>query len=455
MNSAPPKPVEQNPAIDMASIQNQFSNSIIENINGWLNVFDRDLNIVLWNATAEKLSGYSREEVLGHNHIWEWLYPDEAYRREIAALARAMLETDRSMENIETEITCKDGQIKAISWHSKSLTDEQGRIYGAITFGYDITDRLRAREALQKANAELSVLYDIASVASASNDLGTILDHALGRVLAAMQCKKGAIHLIENDGSILYLAAQQGLDPSSEAQLQMVSVNSGLIGRVLKAGEPLVVPDLAREIDYLKSIPPSLLHSYLGIPIRAKGSVLGVFSILGKAGREFRPEKVALLTSIAEQVGVAVENARLYQKAGDLAVIAERQRLARDLHDSVTQSLYSLTLFAETGRRLVQRRELDAAERYLQKLSETAQSALKEMRLLVYELRPLALEQDGLLQTVQKRLDAVERRAGVKAHLIADAHTDLPLDVERELYHIIQEALNNSLKHSAATSVVV
>ncbi|NOZ72913.1 MAG: GAF domain-containing sensor histidine kinase [Chloroflexi bacterium] len=296
---------------------------------------------------------------------------------------------------------------------------------------------------------------DIASVASASNDLSTILDHALDRVLSAMQCKKGAIHLIESEEGVLHLAAQRGLDPSSKAQLEMVSVDSGLIGRVLKEGEPLLVSDLANEIDYLKSVPPSLLHSFLGIPIRAKGSVLGVFSILGKAGREFRPEKVALLTSIAEQVGVAVENARLYQQAGDLAVIAERQRLARDLHDSVTQSLYSLTLFAETGRRLIHRRELDTAERYLQRLSETAQYALKEMRLLVYELRPLALEQDGLLQTLQKRLDAVERRAGVKAHLIADAHTDLPLAVERELYHIIQEALNNSLKHSAATSVIV
>jgi signal transduction histidine kinase len=152
---------------------------------------------------------------------------------------------------------------------------------------------------------------------------------------------------------------------------------------------------------------------------------------------------------------VAVENARLYQHAGDLAVIAERQRLARDLHDSVTQSLYSLTLFAETGRRLIQRRELDAAERYLQRLSETAQHALKEMRMLVYELRPLALAQDGLLQTLQKRLDAVERRAGVHAQLIADANIDLPLAVERELYHIILEALNNSLKHSSATSVTV
>ncbi len=447
--------MDKNPSIDMTSIQSQFSNSIIENINVWLNVYDRDLNIVLWNATAEKLSGYSREEVLGHNRIWEWLYPDEEERKRASTLGRSMLEKDRSMEDVETEITCKNGEVRAISWHSKSLIDDQGRIYGAITFGYDITERNRAREALQKANEELSVLYDIASVASASNDLETILSYVLERVLAVMACKKGFIHLVEKDENVLRMVAQYGLDISSRAQLRMVSVDSGLIGRVLKTEKPLVIPNLAEEIDALKSIPPSLLHSYLGIPIRAKGSVMGVFSLLGPAGRDFRPEKITLLTSIAEQVGVAVENARLYKQAGDLAVIAERQRLARDLHDSVTQSLYSLTLFAETGRRLIQRRELDAAERYLQRLSETAQHALKEMRMLVYELRPLALAQDGLLQTLQKRLDAVERRAGVKAHLIADASIDLPLAVERELYHIILEALNNALKHSSANAVVV
>ncbi len=331
--------MDKNPSIDMTSIQSQFSNSIIENINVWLNVYDRDLNIVLWNATAEKLSGYSREEVLGHNRIWEWLYPDEEERKRASTLGRSMLEKDRSMEDVETEITCKNGEVRAISWHSKSLIDDQGRIYGAITFGYDITERNRAREALQKANEELSVLYDIASVASASNDLETILSYVLERVLAVMACKKGFIHLVEKDENVLRMVAQYGLDVSSRAQLRMISVDSGLIGRVLKTEKPLVIPNLAEEIDALRSIPPSLLHSYLGIPIRAKGNVMGVFSLLGPAGKDFRPEKITLLTSIAEQVGVAVENARLYKQAGDLAVIAERQRLARDLQDSVTRSL--------------------------------------------------------------------------------------------------------------------
>jgi signal transduction histidine kinase len=166
-------------------------------------------------------------------------------------------------------------------------------------------------------------------------------------------------------------------------------------------------------------------------------------------------EEMTLLASIADQVGVAVEHARLYQQAEQLAVMEERERLARDLHDSVTQSLYSLTLFAEAGRRSIRTGDLERAESFLARLADTAQDALKEMRLLVYELRPPALEREGLVGAIQQRLGAVERRAGVKAHLLVDDMVRLPASVEEELYRIAQEALNNALKHATATSVTV
>lgn len=440
---------------DAEFLQTHFSTSIVENVNVWLNVLDNDLNIVLWNATAEKLSGYARHEVLGHSRIWEWLYPDDEYRRSITERVLAMLVSDQALENLETKIRCRNGMTRVILWNSQSLTDETGRVYGVITFGYDVTDLERARAALQKAHNDLSVLYDVVSVVSDSMDLATILHRSLERVLFAMSCAKGAVHLLEDGATHLRLAAQQGLTPGVAAQLNDVGMDDDLIGRVASLAEPLMVPDLGQEVAGLKAIPANLLHSYLGVPLRARGTVVGVFSILGKAGRHFRQEEIALLSSIADQVGIAVENARLYQQARQLAVMEERRRLARDLHDSVTQTLYSLTLFAETGRRFVQRGELETAEANLNRLIETAQRALKEMRLLVYELRPLGLEADGLVMTLQKRLDAVERRAGVKAVLTADDLPGLPNAVERDLYHILQEALNNALKYAGATAVTV
>ena len=154
-------------------------------------------------------------------------------------------------------------------------------------------------------------------------------------------------------------------------------------------------------------------------------------------------------------MAVALENARLFTEAQGKAVLEERQRLARDLHDSVTQSLYSLTLLAEAGRRLI---DLDVpqAARYLNDMGEIAQQSLKEMRLLVYQLRPLALAHEGLIGALQARLDSVEKRAGVEARfLIEGSLGNLPPALEEALFRIAQEALNNALKHAAARSIVV
>lgn len=137
------------------------------------------------------------------------------------------------------------------------------------------------------------------------------------------------------------------------------------------------------------------------------------------------------------------------------AALEERQRLARDLHDSVTQSLYSLTLLAEASRRTAQSGDMGKVVDNIARLGETAQQALKEMRLLVYELRPLALEQEGLAEALQHRLDAVEKRAGVDAQFRVNLDADLPPSVENGLYRITQESLNNSLKHAEATMISV
>jgi signal transduction histidine kinase len=161
------------------------------------------------------------------------------------------------------------------------------------------------------------------------------------------------------------------------------------------------------------------------------------------------------LASVADQVGVAVENARLRQQAERAAVIEERERLARELHDSVTQSLYSLTLFAEAGKGLVEAGDLEVAKHNLGRMGETAQQALREMRLLVHELRPLDLEREGLIGALHQRLSAVEGRVNIKARLVAEELVELPAPVEEGLYRIAQEALNNALKHAVATSVTV
>ncbi|MBX3054923.1 MAG: PAS domain-containing protein [Anaerolineae bacterium] len=143
------------------------------------------------------------------------------------------------------------------------------------------------------------------------------------------------------------------------------------------------------------------------------------------------------------------------RKAEQVVVLEERNRLARELHDSVTQSLYSVTLFAEAGRNQAENGQFDRAAWYFAEILATGQQALKEMRLLVHKLRPSALEKDGLVPALQHRLNAVEGRAGIQHQLVVEGEIHLPPEVEEAIYHVSQEALNNAIKHARASEVRV
>jgi len=129
---------------------NQFRNSVIENANVWLNVLDKDSKVVIWNNAAEKISGYSRDEVIGKSEIWEWFYPEKAYRDEITAKAAEIIERDKVLEDFETNLCCKDGSYRTISWNSRNLTDGNGNSMGSIALGRDVTLRKQAEEELMK-----------------------------------------------------------------------------------------------------------------------------------------------------------------------------------------------------------------------------------------------------------------------------------------------------------------
>lgn len=145
----------------------------------------------------------------------------------------------------------------------------------------------------------------------------------------------------------------------------------------------------------------------------------------------------------------------LLHDRAQLAVVEERNRLARDLHDSVTQAIYSLNLYGEAASRLLAAGDFQTAAAHLAEIRIAAQRALKEMRLLVFALRPPALEQEGLVAALQARLEAVEARAGLRVEFHAEGVERLAPAVEEGLYRIAQEALNNALKHAQASRVRV
>jgi PAS domain S-box-containing protein len=356
-------------------------------------------------------------------------------------------------------IVTQAGEEKWAWEQGRGVYSPGGDLVALEGFVTDATERVLAQQILEQQVADrtrqLQALYDVMTAAGASLDLPTVLESSLAQVLKVMRSKVGAIHLLNEDGETLYMAVSQGVTQDDLGPERTVPIGDGLVGWVVEHGSPVVIPSLRDSPRPLLALPTSGTQGYVGVPVCAGGQVVGVLSVIGESGRCFSQAEVSLLVSIADEVGVAVENARRHEQAQELAVVRERERLARELHDSVTQSLYSLTLLAEAGLRLIGAGDLERVGEYLSRLGEIAQQALKEMRLLVYQLRPLVLKREGLVGALQERLDAVEKRAGVDARLLVEGPVALPAFVEDELYRIAQEALTNALKHAAPTQVRV
>lgn len=196
--------------------------------------------------------------------------------------------------------------------------------------------------------------------------------------------------------------------------------------------------------------------SWLGMPMLVGDQVTGILSLQNlDEENAFDEADVHLLQTFAASMSIALENARLYEQARHMAVLEERQRLGRELHDSVTQSLYGINLYAEAARGQLAIGDHEQASLSLSNIKSTAQESLAEMRLLLYELRPPILEHEGLFAALQNRLYSVESRAGLKFSINSNLEHRLPPIVEDGLYRIAQEALNNTLKHAQAKNVII
>jgi signal transduction histidine kinase len=228
-------------------------------------------------------------------------------------------------------------------------------------------------------------------------------------------------------------------------------VQDSLFGLAVRRGKPLVINNRhSRESEDGITYPSSIL----AIPLIVQNKPLGVLGVVDKPGG-FDNEDTRLISMFADQTAVVVEHARMSQRMQLMAVVEERERLSRELHDSVNQLLYGIALYAEAAQRQLSNNDIDSVREYLQNLKGSADQALHEMRLLIYELRPQILEEKGLVTAIQTRLDSVEEKLGLEAAFKHRLNSLLDEKVEQALYGITQEALNNVIKHSNARHVNV
>jgi signal transduction histidine kinase len=295
-------------------------------------------------------------------------------------------------------------------------------------------------------------LRQVAQVLTTSLDRDTVLAHIVEQLGRVIQYDGSGIFLHDGDS----LAISQGGRLSSVYVGQHIPLSSPQpFVRVFKNKRPLVIPDVRDDPDWVAWEGGELIRGWMGAPLMIGDRTIGVLTVDSFKVGAYDEQAAQILQIFAHQAAIAIENARLYQQSRELAILEERNRLARELHDSVTQSLYSLRLLSEGWRRQVLAGDVEHTAEYLGRIGEITQQALKEMRLLVHELRPPALEQQGLLGALRSRLDTVEKRAGVEARIEAEDVFEWQAHIEEELYRIAQEALNNAIKHAEATCVTV
>jgi len=196
------------------------------------------------------------------------------------------------------------------------------------------------------------------------------------------------------------------------------------------------------------------ISTWMGVPLITKDRVLGILSLQFREPDHHTPEQMELMLAFASQAALAIHNTRLYEQARALAAMEERQRLARDLHDAVSQTLFSASLSAEVLPRLWERNR-DEGRRCLEEVHHLTRSALAEMRTLLLELRPETLLETPLGDLLAQLIEALGGRAQLVIDLQAEPLCPLPNDVQVALYRIAQETFNNIIKHADARRVEV
>jgi signal transduction histidine kinase len=229
----------------------------------------------------------------------------------------------------------------------------------------------------------------------------------------------------------------------------------GLLGAMLESPDSYRTADIRRDPRFRGWWPRAhpQMRSFLGVPIVARGEIVAAFYLTDCEGAdEFSEADQRLIEMLAAHAALAIENARLLERSRELSIVEERNRLARELHDAVSQKLFGLVLGAESAATLLDRDAGAAAEQIAQ-LGELAQDALAELRGLIFELRPASLEEEGLAATLRKQVDMLERVHGRAIELRITGAAKAAPESAGEVLRIAQQALENALRHADAERI--
>ncbi|SPL94348.1 putative two-component system sensor kinase [[Actinomadura] parvosata subsp. kistnae] len=270
-----------------------------------------------------------------------------------------------------------------------------------------------------------------------------------------LDARYAALGVPDDDGSFAEFVAE-GLTDKQWDAIGPLPRQHGMLGAMLRDGTPVRLPDLRKDerFEWWPKAHP-VMKDFLGVPIRDGEQVLGIIFLANKrTGRGFTQEDQELLTLFAAHAAIALINARLYERGRELAMLEERNRVARELHDAVTQKLFSLRLSAQAAGAMLDKAP-DKAAAELERVQRLAGEALAELRAVIVELRPAELDRHGLSETLRKHVRLLDRLHPVAVTFECGELPPLDSAVEVAVLRVAQEALHNAVRHSGAATVSV
>jgi signal transduction histidine kinase len=299
-------------------------------------------------------------------------------------------------------------------------------------------------------------LSDVVLALAAEREVEPVLQRLVHAARELGGARYAALGVPDGEGAFARFITS-GMSDELIAAMGPLPRTHGLLGAMLESPEPYRTPDIHMHARFRGWWPRSHpdMRSFLGVPIVARGGIIGALYLTDKEGADaFSDADEKLIVLLAAHAAIAIENARLHERSRELSIVEERNRLARELHDSVTQQMFGVVLAAQSAGELLARGDATAADE-VQRVQALARGAMDELRSVVFELRPASLEAEGLAQALRKHVDVLRRVTGEPIELRVGAPPPLRAAAAGEVFRIAQEALQNALRHAAAERIEV
>jgi len=318
-----------------------------------------------------------------------------------------------------------------------------------------LQDAVERGRLLTQQNRELEALNAVAVAAAQSLDLDSLLQNTLDELVAALRADAGEIFLRDEASGDMVLAMHRGAAPDAFYSLNRFERGVGYPGIVAATGEPLISGELRRDTRFVREeVIKAGFKSFVCVPLTIKNDVIGVLTVARRSAGDFDARMRSLLMAFGRQIGVAIENARLYREVKRLAVVEERERIGMELHDGIIQSIYAVGLTLEYAALMIEEQPTVARERLSQAISGLNE-VIRDIRTYILDLRPQRFESTDLDASLHELARGFRANTFINIHLDVEPNLGARLDPNLGigLFHIAQEGLANVAKHARARNV--